>query len=208
MTLADFDLYRFLSDRARVRLMVYAGLAALALGLGMSHIGGSLKTGGAPWGIISLELAHTPDQAQAVLASWDAGARVDAGLVVGLDFVFALSYVLFLSLMCMQLAGQLYSWHRVAALVGVVLSWAVVLAGVADVVENVALIQMLRGSELPLWPTVAYWSAVPKFVTILLSVVFCFWGWLFYLNSVALHQFREGMRAAGAGAASSRDSRD
>jgi len=208
MTLVDFDLYRFLSDRARVRLMIWTGIATLALGLGMSQLGGSLQNGSAPWGLISLELAHTMDGARTVLASWDAAARVDAALVVGLDFLFLVSYSLFLSLMCVQLAGQLYTWHRVPALVGVILSWAMLLAGLVDAVENVALVQMLRGSALPLWPTVAYWSAVPKFVTILLSVAFCLWGWLFYLNSVALHQFREGKHAGGVGAASSRDSRD
>lgn len=199
MTLADFDLYGFLSDRARVRLMIYAGIATLALGLGMFHIGASLKTAAAPWGVISLELAHTTDQARLVLASWDEAARVDAALVVGMDCLFLLCYALFLSLMCVQVGGQLYAWHQVPALMGVILSWAVLLAGVADAVENVALIQILRGSELSLWPALSYWSAVPKFVTILLSVAFCLWGWLFYLNSVALHQFREGMRAAGPG---------
>ena len=186
MTLAQFDPYGFLSDRARVRLMIWTGVLTLALGLTLSQLGGSLATGGAPWGITSLELAHTMDGARAVLASWDEAARVDAALVVGLDFLFLVSYALFLSLMCVQVAGQLYAWHRVPVLIGVILSWAVLLAGVADAVENVALIQMLRGSELPLWPTVAYWSAVPKFVTILLSVAYCLWGWLFYLNSVAL----------------------
>ena len=197
MTLAAFDPYRFLSDRARVRSIIYVGLLTLALALFISHVGTTLKTAAAPWGIISLELSRTWDGAQQVLASWDEAARVDAALVVGMDCLFLFCYAVFLSLMCAQLAGQLYAWHRLPAFIGVILSWAMLLAGVADAVENVALIQMLRGSELFLWPSISYWSAVGKFVTILLSVAFCLWGWLFYLNLVALHQFREGMRAPG-----------
>lgn len=199
ITLAAFDPWRFLSEPARVRLLIYAGLLTMALALFMGEIGASLKTSAAPWGIISLELSATWDDARVILGSWGPAARADAALVVGMDFLFLVSYAVFLSLMCVQVAGKLYAWHSVPALVGVALSWAMLLAGAADAVENVALIQILRGSGLFLWPAVSYWSAVPKFVTMLLAVAFCLWGWLFYLNSLALHQFREGARAAGQG---------
>ncbi len=54
-----------------------------------------------------------------------------------------------------------------------VYAWISLLAGAFDVLENLALIQFLLGSELTVWNGMSRWSALAKF-GLLLSVM----GWL------------------------------
>ena len=51
-----------------------------------------------------------------------------------------------------------------------VYAWISLLAGVFDVLENLALIQFLLGSELTVWNGMSRWSALAKF-GLLLSVM-------------------------------------
>ena len=53
------------------------------------------------------------------------------------------------------------------------LTWIRLLAGAFDGLENLALIQLLLGSELTVWNGMSRWSALAKF-GLLLSVM----GWL------------------------------
>ena len=56
---------------------------------------------------------------------------------------------------------------------GNVFAWVSLLAGAFDGLENLALIQLLLGSKLPVWNGMSRWSALAKF-GLLLSVM----GWL------------------------------
>ena len=59
---------------------------------------------------------------------------------------------------------------------GDVFAWISLLAGAFDGLENLALIQLLLGSELNIWNGMSCWSAPAKF-GLLLSVM----GWLMYI---------------------------
>jgi hypothetical protein len=48
-----------------------------------------MRTPAAPAGIVSFELAGNTDKAGAMLASWNAGARLNAAFGLGFDFLFA-----------------------------------------------------------------------------------------------------------------------
>ena len=64
---------------------------------------------------------------------------------------------------------------------GNVFAWISILAGAFDGLENLALIQLLMGSELTVWNGMSSWSTLVKF-GLLLSVM----GWLIYIG---LHYF-------------------
>ena len=56
--------------------------------------------------------------------------------------------------------------------VGVLLAWAQFGAALLDAVENYALIQVLLGSQQALWPAVARWCAIPKFLIVAAGLVY------------------------------------
>ena len=58
-----------------------------------------------------------------------------------------------------------------------VYAWISLLAGAFDVLENLALIQFLLGSELTVWNVMSRWSALAK-LGMLLSVM----GWLMFIG--------------------------
>ncbi|HQR35966.1 MAG TPA: hypothetical protein PLK30_24800, partial [Blastocatellia bacterium] len=107
--------------------------------------GKPLRTSAAPSGILSYEFAWTKPQADSILTSW-ASMKETARQQLLLDFGFLVFYPLTLSLACAMLAGSAFNKM---AVVGAFLSWAVLLAGPLDAVENLSLLRMLGtgGSE-------------------------------------------------------------
>jgi hypothetical protein len=69
-----------------------------------------LTTSAAPFGIVSHQLAWTPDKAQAILASWDTRASLFAAFGLGLDYLFMPSYALTGTLGALLAAGRNKGW--------------------------------------------------------------------------------------------------
>lgn len=134
--------------------------------------GGPLRSEAAPGGIISFEFAGDLANAQAMVASWGAEGRIYAGLNLGLDYLFIISYVGAIGLGCVAVARALA--RRIPSLVtlGVILAWAQICAGLLDSVENYALIQVLLGSEATFWPPLARWCAIPKFLMVASGLIY------------------------------------
>lgn len=105
----------------------------------LTNQGKPLRTSSAPEGILSYEFAWTKPEADSILISWGK-IKDTARQQLLLDFGFLVFYPLALSLACAMLAGS--SFNKMAA-VGVFISWAVLLAGPLDAVENLALLRML-----------------------------------------------------------------
>jgi hypothetical protein len=55
---------------------------------------------------------------------------------------------------------------------GTLLAWAQFGAALLDALENYALIQVLLGSQQALWPVVARWCAIPKFLIVAAGLVY------------------------------------
>ena len=51
--------------------------------------GAPLTTEDAPYGVVSLEIAGTVENAQDILDSWDTNAQIRAAFGLGLDFLFS-----------------------------------------------------------------------------------------------------------------------
>jgi len=92
----------------------------------------------APKGIVSLELAGTPEKAQRMLDLWAAGGKLNAARdSIGWDFGFIVLYGLTLLLWVWWARGRFSGrcWRRL----GCAAIALVVAAGAADVAENVML---------------------------------------------------------------------
>jgi hypothetical protein len=126
-----------------------------------------------PYGIGSFELAKDITKSIRIIETWDTNKALSAaGFSLGFDFVFILSYTFFLALLVFLVSkhhAQAYTRFIAQFLIGTML-----LAALIDIIENTALINLLLGNYNQLWATIAFYAAVPKFLIILLSIVFIF----------------------------------
>jgi hypothetical protein len=163
------------AQRQRWALLVFLVLALLAMAA-LRVFDAPLKTEASPSGIVSFELAGTTAAAESILVAWDAQASIYAGLSLGLDYVFLLTYGAGISLACAMVVGGLQARRRTAARIGLALSWLVLVAALLDAVENLALIRILIGRGGNPWPSVARWCAIPKFGIVFAGLLYIIMG--------------------------------
>ncbi len=124
----------------------------------------------APYGIVGLELAGTPERAGVILMTWGNQGATAAAFGLGLDYLFALAYAATLAMACGALARRAAGGvlHRL----GIWLAWGSLAAGAFDLVENTAIAMMLLEGQLAPWAAVATACAVPKFLLAGLAVLY------------------------------------
>jgi hypothetical protein len=66
--------------------------------------------------------------------------------------------------------------RNLAPRAGIWLAWGLVAAAFLDYLENYALIRNILGSELALWPVMARWCAIPKFILVGIGLLFVIGG--------------------------------
>jgi len=164
--------FLWLTESGQSRAFVLASILALLTMASLQVLDAPLKTAAAPAGIISYEFARDLEGARRILDSWGPEARVYAGLSLGLDYLFMVSYACALGLGCVLVARRLGRWSRGLAALGVVLSWGQWLAALLDAMENYALIRLLLGSERALWPALASGCALTKFLLVGAGILF------------------------------------
>ena len=170
------DPFLWLSHVARKRLWFFS-LAISAIFLwAMNVLDGSLKTTAAPSGIISFQFAGDFAHAQQILSSWDAEAKVHAALSLGIDYLFLVTYALFISIACVHIAKILKLRLPIVAAAGFLLAWAQFLAALLDAVENYALIRLLLGSQQKLYPSMAWGCALIKFTLVGMGLAYMLVG--------------------------------
>lgn len=130
-----------------------------------------LKTDAAPSGIISFEFAGTLAAAQAMVKSWGQLGQVYAGLNLGFDFVYILTYVICIGLGCVIVARGGF-----LSPVGSILAWAMFAAGLFDCIENYFLIQILLGLGQESSAALAQWCAICKFAIVGAGLAYFFIG--------------------------------
>jgi len=164
--------FNWLSTSGQKRAFVALFVLTLAVMVSLNALGRPLNTEVAPLGIVSFELAGELSLARSMVESWGQTGEVYAGLNLGLDYLFMVAYASSIALGCVLVARSLSP--RVASLpsLGVPLAWAQFGAALLDAVENYALIQVLLGSQQALWPAVARWCAIPKFLIVAAGLVY------------------------------------
>jgi len=110
------------------------------------------------------------------LKAWGHKGKIRAYLSLGIDFFFFIPlYIVTISLSCVWVAHYLgwISW------LGLSLAWLQCVAGIIDIVEDIALIRILLGDQNSVLPWLAKNCATPKNLLIGLGIVYSFAGWLF-----------------------------
>lgn len=124
----------------------------------------------APVHIVSLELAGTLEKARAILASWDREQQLFAVFGIGADYLYIFVYGILLA------AGAAWGvavfQQGFLSKLGIWLSRAMILAGVADAVENYAMLQLFWGEQSQGWVSLAYYCASLKFGIVIAAIVY------------------------------------
>jgi len=110
---------------------------------------------------------------------------------LGLDYLYLVSYSSAISLGCVLVARRLANRATRLSSLGVVLSWAQPAAALLDVTENYALIRVLFGAEEDLWPTLAWWCAVPKFAIVASGILYLLIGGILLLMARPLDREKD-----------------
>jgi hypothetical protein len=164
--------FEWLSIQHQKQAFVFLLILTLAVMGGLQVFDAQLKTDAAPAGIVSFEFAGSLAAAQGIMASWGPRGSLFAGLSLGLDFLFLLSYAGGIGLGCILTARALSRTMKKVSLMGATLAWAQLGAALLDTLENISLIQVLSGAENVFWPVLAFWCAVPKFFIVAVGLFY------------------------------------
>lgn len=130
-------------ERFETRIVVALVVTSIVATVFMAVIGQRLVSPSNPNGIIGFELAGSYAKAAAILASWDAAAREAARVQTLWDyFLYIPIYVTALVSWSAWCARRLTV--RWLAGIGVVLAWAMIPAGLCDMMENWQMLKQLE----------------------------------------------------------------
>lgn len=121
-------------------------------------------------GIVGLEVAGSVAAAHEVMAVWDDRDVIHAAFGVGLDYLFLIAYSTSIAIACVW--GRRVFRHVWLVTLGGVLAWAAWVGGACDAVENIALLDMIRGPVESPAPQVAATCAYVKFVLVYAGVIY------------------------------------
>jgi hypothetical protein len=137
-----------------------------------------LRTSAAPNGIVSFELARTPEKAFQIMVSWES-VRNTGDLYVafglGFDYLFMPMYAFALAFGTLLTAGKHSGW---LGLLGAVAGYGAFVAAAFDAVENYALFQILLGAYDSTYPMIAAVCASIKFGLLFFGLVVAILGGL------------------------------
>lgn len=153
-------------------ILLVSGILTLILFFVLRVFDAPLHTEEAPGGIVSFELAKTIDKTELILLSWDSNAKISAGLSLGIDFLFLISYSIFIATSCLLVAYKYKDIKPIIYKIGITLAYLQFVAALFDAIENVALIKLLLGSQNAIYPSIAFYFATMKFLLIILAIVY------------------------------------
>ena len=175
--------YEWISLSAQKRAFWALFVVTILVMASLQVIDTLLKNDVAPSGIVSFEFAGDLSLAQKMVEAWGRKGRIAAGLSLGLDYLFLLAYAGSIGMGCVLIARGISKSANYLCSVGIFIAWALLVAALLDMVENYALIRVLLGSNLAIWPKVAKWCAVPKFVIVVSGLAYILIGALISLLS-------------------------
>lgn len=160
----------YLSSKILLAILLLSIAVAVFPWLTMRSIDSRLTENPPHSGIVAFELARTAERAQTIVDGWGPELSILARKSLTVDFIFIPAYAsLFFSitmLMSLLLGASPALWVRRAAFLPFV-------SGLADVVENVFLLVVLKSPHgvSDLYPRIASWCATLKFGLLALVVV-------------------------------------
>ena len=168
--------FEWLTASGQIRAFILFFILSLLVMASLQVTGAHLITPVSPAGILSFEFAGELSAAQSMVNAWGSTGRVYAGLNLGLDYLFLLVYACAIGLGCVLVARSHSTKTTLLANLGILIAWAQLGAAALDGVENYALIQVVFGTEMAVWPVVARWCAYPKFVIVGAGLIYVMVG--------------------------------
>ena len=135
-----------------------AAIASFLMFVALRWQGAGLKTNTSPRAIIDLEFADKPQRLQELLFNWDLSV---VKINIWLDFLFIVSYVLFLSI-----ASEICAMKWPAGIMrqmGLTLIRVAYAAGILDIAENLFMLQSIDGNFTFTSLQLTYYCAAVKF---------------------------------------------
>lgn len=140
-------------------------IISASLFLWVSYQGRKLKMTGVVAGIVSLELCWSKDRASQILDAWRGERLINVAITnIGWDFLFIPFYAGAIGLYCGWAATHATEFW---ALILVSLAWSQVAAATLDVVENLAMLRMLKANVVDS-------EKLPRTATICAAIKFLF----------------------------------
>lgn len=146
----------------------------------MNKSGSPLKTNTTLLGIINLELALNKHETSVIVQQWNQQQLIAiAKKNTYYDFIFILSYVALFYFLCRQTAKQ-FRLNTISSKVSYLLSYAAILAGIMDIMENFGMLLSLSGhigeriTLFTLITSIIKWSLVAGCIAWLLISLFIF----------------------------------
>lgn len=180
---------------------LFPALIAISFWFGVKAGGDNLlKNKTAPSGIGSLERAGSVEQAQWIIQSWNQtpNTRTQSQIespnmlteVAKRSLLFDLFFIIFYSsaiaVACLLAATQIavrrlkQEGSRLVA-IGICLAYVQILTATFEIFEDFALWRMLSGATLRLWPWVAYGCSIAKYVLVVISLMYVFIAFVFWV---------------------------
>ncbi|WP_156168438.1 hypothetical protein [Kordia zhangzhouensis] len=170
-----------LSVTAEKRLFVLTIASFLLAASCMIHFDEPLKSEITPLGIVSFELAKTPEKALQILTLWQTteNAILSAEWSLWFDYIFIITYALLLSLIIGHTQKKCWkSQDGLGFRLGTIMIRMVILAAFLDMVENAALLLLYYGDVKSLWTHLAFAAATIKFIHLMLAIIYIIVSWL------------------------------
>ncbi len=121
--------------------------------------------------IVRFELAKELSVAERVIQEWETHGKLKHAIIgIYIDFLFILLYTSGLSVACVYF-GRL-SGHEILMRTGKFFTYLLIVAGICDVIENIAMLKSLQGTATRWSVLLAYDMATTKFSIVILSALF------------------------------------
>ena len=161
-------------------LLIFLFSGVLIVMLAIKNFDKSLKNEICQNGIVSFELAKDVNISKSIINSWDSTAKINAGLSLGIDFLFIFFYTGFIGLAIYILNEKLWKHKKFIYATGKVFIVFIIIAGVLDIAENIALIQLLYHHFEQYWSSTAFYAATVKFILVGLSILYFILNYLYF----------------------------
>jgi hypothetical protein len=121
--------------------------------------------------IVRFELAKELPRAERIILDWETYGKLNHAIIgIYIDFLFIVLYTTGLSVACVYF-GRL-SGHEILMRTGKFMTYLLIIAGICDVIENIAMLKSLQGSPTRWSVLLAYDMATTKFSMVILSALY------------------------------------
>lgn len=159
----------FIPQTSRKALFLTFLLLTLILFAVFRVLDAPLQTEYAPNGIVSFELAGSPQNSAHIVLTWSDEALLNAAFGLGIDYLFMPLYTFALAFGTLLTAGRHSGWLRS---LGAAAGYGAFAAPLFDAVENFALYQVLLGAFDSQYPALAAACAAIKFGLIAFGLIY------------------------------------